>query len=754
MDPFDMTAAGVRGQVVSAWGRRALRQLSAEIGVVFDGPTATVRGSFADVLRLRERLMNEAPSRSHQRPPRVVDDERVYFCARCPFRARSIAQLTVHRGLHQQERKLYRCPHCSFVSFNKSLLSSHRNKSHGSQPLLPCDKCEKVFRCARTLTNHRRLAHTLRVATVLQFVGRPPPPAVPRPFSCHFCPRAFIRAAVCANHERRVHGEPPAKRRLFVCPLCPKAFRRRYHLVEHGDTHATDKSFCCEQCAGKFQSAASLRKHKRVKHAERTHHCGLCRVAFATASDLGRHRRSDRHRALELPASDLLARAVAAALDADADDSDADDDAGVDRLAAAAAAQQQQTLSSVVDLLVSAQPVVCYPYRMLFVSENKCPIHFDYYLCWPETAVNTTAQVECPAYINGIRYYTMRNVTRQCFANQTWSAKSDYSGCVPDSGDNEIPMFHLMIMYYMYWVGYVVSLVFLLFALSIFLHYKNLWCLRNIIHTNLVLCFTLHNLTWICYSFVAHELQLDPGGEGQLNLCVIPTTLLRYFFAAGFFWMFVEGFYLFVNVMFSFHAQRIRFWMCFIVGWGIPFVLILITAIAKKANFAQNCWDEQQHYLDYIFIGPVLVLLSVNLVFLFLIMYVVMAKLQLTVHAELERYKKGMKALLVLCPLLGINYVLVLFSPDHPYWLKLTFSYYCVLISSTQGLLVALFFCFRNNEVIQALSTSYTNFVVALKIRADQKRRRSNVTMYSRFGSTPRCSLQIPVDDVEDSFIA
>jgi len=86
-------------------------------------------------------------------------------------------------------------------------------------------------------------------------------------------------------------------------------------------------------------------------------------------------------------------------------------------------------------------------------------------------------------------------------------------------------------------------------------------------------------------------------------------------------------------------------------------------------------------------------------------MYVVMSKLQLTVHAELQRYRyvselryldrcrrsimhiyyrKGIKALLILCPLLGINHVLVLAQPTEPQWLKLVFGYYCVVVSSTQ----------------------------------------------------------------------
>lgn len=55
-----------------------------------------------------------------------------------------------------------------------------------------------------------------------------------------------------------------------------------------------------------------------------------------------------------------------------------------------------------------------------------------------------------------------------------------------------------------------------------------------------------------------------------------------------------------------------------------------------------------------------------------------------TFHMYILCFRKGAKALLVLCPLLGINYVIVIASPSNPIWLKLTFSYYSVIISSTQ----------------------------------------------------------------------
>jgi hypothetical protein len=43
---------------------------------------------------------------------------------------------------------------------------------------------------------------------------------------------------------------------------------------------------------------------------------------------------------------------------------------------------------------------------------------------------------------------------------------------------------------------------------------------------------------------------------------------MRYFISAGFFWMFVEGVYLFISIMYGFHEPKVRFWMCALVGWG------------------------------------------------------------------------------------------------------------------------------------------------------------------------------------------
>lgn len=103
--------------------------------------------------------------------------------------------------------------------------------------------------------------------------------------------------------------------------------------------------------------------------------------------------------------------------------------------------------------------------------------------------------------------------------------------------------------------------------------------------------------------------------------------------------------------------------------------------------------------MDRIILVPILFIILTNIIFLLVIVYVLLAKLKLTTPGEFERISRGFRALIVLCPLLGVNYALALIQPTSPYWLSLIVSYYSVIISSFQGLLVAVFFCFKNKEV-------------------------------------------------------
>ncbi|XP_022241220.1 diuretic hormone receptor-like, partial [Limulus polyphemus] len=95
-------------------------------------------------------------------------------------------------------------------------------------------------------------------------------------------------------------------------------------------------------------------------------------------------------------------------------------------------------------------------------------------------------------------------------------------------------------------------------------------------------------------------------------------------------------------------------------------------------------------------------LLQVNLFFLVRIMWVLITKLRAATTTEQKQYRKAAKALLVLIPLLGVTYVLVIVTPTHR-TARIIFTYLQATLLSTQGLTVSILYCFLNGEVRNTL---------------------------------------------------
>ncbi|XP_064109601.1 uncharacterized protein LOC135217565 isoform X1 [Macrobrachium nipponense] len=96
--------------------------------------------------------------------------------------------------------------------------------------------------------------------------------------------------------------------------------------------------------------------------------------------------------------------------------------------------------------------------------------------------------------------------------------------------------------------------------------------------------------------------------------------------------------------------------------------------------------------VDWIQKVAVLFLLSTNIIFLLRIMWVLITKLRSANNVETQRYWKATKALLVLIPLLGLTYMLLIILPKE-------LEHVQAILLSTQGFWVAVFFCFLNSEV-------------------------------------------------------
>ncbi|XP_066584113.1 diuretic hormone receptor-like isoform X2 [Prorops nasuta] len=264
-----------------------------------------------------------------------------------------------------------------------------------------------------------------------------------------------------------------------------------------------------------------------------------------------------------------------------------------------------------------------------------------------------------------------------------------------------------------YFAGYSLSLFTLIIAVTIFIYYKELRCLRNNIHANLMFTYILTDLMWILNTVMHLSTQMD------IATCVIVFTLLQYFQLTNFFWMFVEGLYLYLLVVKTFTGENIKLGCYLAIGWGVPALVIAIWGAAKSLDKnAMNDGNQDAvlpcpwmtvHPYDWLYQAPTILVLSANVIFLFMIMWVLITKLWSANNMETQQYWKASKALLVLIPLLGVTYILVIAGPTEGQVAN-AFLYTRALLLSIQGLLVALSYCFLNTEVQVAVKNHFARW--------------------------------------------
>ncbi|KAK4876010.1 hypothetical protein RN001_012432 [Aquatica leii] len=334
-----------------------------------------------------------------------------------------------------------------------------------------------------------------------------------------------------------------------------------------------------------------------------------------------------------------------------------------------------------------------------------CNASSDFIMCWPPTPVNTTTYLKCFSEFLGYKYDDTENASRECLWNGTWS-KTDYSFCkdITENSTSEDVITTTTI----YFVGYTLSLVALSIAIGIFIYFKDLRCLRNTIHTNLMFAYILVYALWIL------TLILERSFENDMVACVFLVTLLHYFHLTTFFWMFVEGLYLYILVVETLTRENFKLRIYITVGWGLPLVFIFIWAITKgfietDAWLYTNCPWMQPHTVDWVFQGPITIVLALNSFFLIAIMWVLITKLRSANTLETQQYMKAAKALLVLKPLLGVTYVITIAGPTTGPTANV-FAYARAVLLSLQGFTVALFYCFLNTEVQNTLKHHFQNW--------------------------------------------
>nr|CBN81734.1 Corticotropin-releasing factor receptor 1 [Dicentrarchus labrax] len=174
---------------------------------------------------------------------------------------------------------------------------------------------------------------------------------------------------------------------------------------------------------------------------------------------------------------------------------------------------------------------------------------------------------------------------------------------------------HYQIAVIINFLGHCISMVALLIAFFLFLCLRSIRCLRNIIHWNLITAFILRNATW----FIVQLTMSPEVHESNVIWCRLVTASFNYFHSTNFFWMFGEGCYLHTAIVLTYSTDKLRKWMFICIGWCIPFPIIVAWAIGKLYYDNEKCWFGKRAgvYTDYIYQGPMILVLVVRVFFFF-----------------------------------------------------------------------------------------------------------------------------------------
>ncbi|XP_034738389.1 growth hormone releasing hormone receptor, like [Etheostoma cragini] len=333
-------------------------------------------------------------------------------------------------------------------------------------------------------------------------------------------------------------------------------------------------------------------------------------------------------------------------------------------------------------------------------TTEGCQPFWDEIVCWPHAEVGETVQRACPAIFSLFRNNT-GSVSRNCTSGG-WSRHFPpyHIACSVEDDIPETEQLYFATVKRIYTVGYSISLVVLAVAVFILLLFRRLRCARNFIHIQLFITFILRAVA----VFIKDATLFSNDDTNHCTLstfaCKASVVFCHYCVMSNFFWLLVEAVYLNSLLLSSFNHSRRCLWGFSLLGWGIP-VFFIVLWIGSRVYFEDTeCWDinEDSPYW-WIIKGPIVVSITVNFILFMNIIRILIQKLnpRLIHFNNSSQYRRLTKSTLLLIPLFGTHYMVFNFLPDYfNVNLRLCIE---LCMGSFQGLLVAILYCFLNQEV-------------------------------------------------------
>uniref|UniRef100_A0A8C7AYZ5 Gastric inhibitory polypeptide receptor n=1 Tax=Neovison vison TaxID=452646 RepID=A0A8C7AYZ5_NEOVI len=301
-------------------------------------------------------------------------------------------------------------------------------------------------------------------------------------------------------------------------------------------------------------------------------------------------------------------------------------------------------------------------------------------------------------------------VLRQCGSDGQWGPWRDHSQCEnPEKNgvfqDQRLILERLQVMYT---VGYSLSLATLLLALLILSFFRRLRCTRNYIHINLFTSFMLRAAAILTRDRLLPPLGPYLGGQAPvpwnlaLAACRTAQIVTQYCVGANYTWLLVEGVYLHSLLVLVGGSEGGHFRCYLLLGWGAPALFVIPWVIVRYLYENTQCWERNDvKAIWWIIRTPILMTILINFLIFIRILGILVSKLR-TRQMRCPDYRLRLaRSTLTLVPLLGVHEVV--FAPvteeQAQGALRFTKLGFEIFLSSFQGFVVSVLYCFINKEV-------------------------------------------------------
>ncbi|XP_017577086.1 pituitary adenylate cyclase-activating polypeptide type I receptor [Pygocentrus nattereri] len=372
--------------------------------------------------------------------------------------------------------------------------------------------------------------------------------------------------------------------------------------------------------------------------------------------------------------------------------------------------------------------------------EYVCRWMWDNLTCWQPARIGEEVWMPCPELFQVMseEFNEFVKVRRNCTEDGWSDIFPHYIDVCPfdDNKTSHLGKYYVSVKA-LYTVGYSTSLVSLTTAMVILCWFRKLHCTRNFIHMNLFVSFILRAISVFIKDGVLYA-------EEDGNHCFIHTVeckavmvFFHYCVLSNYFWLFIEGLYLFTLLVETFFPERRYFYWYTIIGWGTPTVCVTVWAVLRVHFDGIGCWDINDNAaIWWVIKGPVIASIMINFVLFIGIIIILVQKLQSPDIGgnESSIYLRLARSTLLLIPLFGIHYTVFAFTPeDVSKRERLVFE---LGLGSFQGFVVAVLYCFLNGEVQSEIKRKWRSWTVNRYFAVDLKHRHPSLASSGVNGGT------------------